>query len=257
VTAALEADSGNVAPLSVTLYLRHYGPKDSLLRVYGPRAELQPGERLDELSWRVPETSSFPIAEIGLEVDAPNGQPGNLYLDSLTWSGAPETTFTRPAEAGKAWHISWINGASQFSPWGDPFRIIQDQGEGLLIQGGDWENYRVETILTPHMALEAGLAARVQGLRRFYALKLVKGDKIRLIRRHYDQETVLGEAEFTWNFGQAVALALEVQGGTIKGYANGASIFSAEDTTYTTGGVALLVNEGRAAADAVTVRPLH
>lgn len=257
VVCGLEADSGNPLPVGATLYLRHYGPKDALQRIHGPRVELQPGERIDDLSWRIPETGDFPIAEIGVEVDAPEGKPANLYLDYLTWKGAPDTTFSRPAEAGKAWYISWINSADQFSSWSEPFRVIQNSGEGLLIQGGDWEDYRVETILTPHMALEAGLAARVQGLRRYYAVKLVQGDKVRLVRRMYAEETVLCEAEQTWKFGQAVALALEAQGDRIRAFVNGVLIGDVEDSALSAGGIALLVNEGRIAADAVSIRPLR
>ena len=229
VTAALEADALNLAPVKVTLYLRHYSPKDELRRVYGPAVELRPGERVSELAWRIPETDNYPIAEIGLEIDAPRGQSGNVYLDFLTWKGVPDTTFSRPSEFTKSWRISWINGASYFQSWTEAFRVIQDVGTGLLIQGGDWQDYHVETSLTPHMAAEAGLAARVQGLGRYYALKLVQGNKIRLVKVWYDRELVLGEAGFAWEFGQPVALALDVQGRTIKASAGGAQLFSVED----------------------------
>ena len=259
VSAALEADLHNAGPATVTLYLRHYGPKDVLLRVYGPKVELRPGDRVMDLSWRIPETGGFPIAEIGLEVASPLGQGGVIYLDYLTWSGTPETTFTRPPEAGKAWRASWINGASHFNIWSEPFRIIQDSGAGMLIQGGDWQDYRVETVVTPHMALETGLAARVQGLHRGYALKLVQGGKIRLVKLWYDEEKVLDEADFPWEFGQAIALALEVDGRKLRGYAQGTLLFDVQDeeNPLAQGGIGLLVTEGRAAADAVTIRPLR
>jgi ADP-ribosylglycohydrolase len=258
VSAALEADALNPEPARVTLYLRHYGPKEELQRVYGPNLTLRPGERAAELVWQIPETGSQPIAEIGLEITSPQGLGGVVYLDTLSWSGAPRTTFTRPADAGKAWQVSWINAASQFSAWGEPFRVIQDTGTGLLIQGGDWRDYRVETTLTPHMALEAGLAARVQGLLRYYALKLARGGKIRLVKQWYEQEIILAEADFPWEFGQAVELALEVQGPALRAYAGGKPLFSAVDpeNPLEWGGLALLVSEGRAAAAAVRITPL-
>ncbi len=259
VSAALEADRQNPGPATVALYLRHYGAKDALVRVYGPKIELRPGERRDDLAWRIPETDGFPIAEIGLEVDAPLGQGGNLYLDYLTWSGSPETTFTRPPEAGKAWRASWINGVSHFTSWSEAFRVIQDSGAGLLMQGGDWQDYRVETTLTPHMALEAGLAARVQGLRRYYALKLAQGGKIRLVKVWYDEEKLLAEADLAWEFGQAITLALEVDGRNVRGFAQGTLLCDVrdEENPLAQGGIGLLVAEGRAATDAVTIRPLR
>ena len=264
-TAVLEADAANTAPATVILYLRHYGPKDILKRVYGPQVILQPGQRTSELSWRIPETGGFPIAEIGLEIDSPQGRPGNLYLDYLTWAGAPDTTFARPAELGnawdnpgKAWHISWISSASDFVDIREGFRIMQNQDTGLLMQGGDWQDYRVETVITPHMVAAAGLAARVQGLSRFYALKVAQGGKIHLVKTWYDQEIILGEADFKWEFGQEVALALEVEGQCIRAYAEGTLLFTVVDegNPLISGGIALLVTEGRASTEAVRVRPL-
>lgn len=258
LTVALEADSTNSDPATITLYVRHYGPMDSLKRIYGPKVVLAPGERTAELTWHIPETGGFPIAEIGLEVESPHGRRGTIYLDYLTWTGVPDTLFARPADAGKAWRSSWINSASDFVDIREGFRIMQNQGTGLLIQGGDWQDYRVETIITPHMAAAAGLAARVQGLNRYYALKVVQSGKITLVKSWVDQEIILGEADYEWSFGQAIGLALEVEGRSVRGYAEGKLLFAFEDNDFPlmSGGIALVVTEGRAAAEAVRVRPL-
>jgi hypothetical protein len=259
VTAAVEADPLNLVPAELTLYLRYFGAGDLLERVYGPKLSLRPGQRT-ELSWQIPETGSCPIAEIGLEIHSALGRPGIVYLDKMTWSGAPRTTFTRPSTGlSKAWRISWINAASDFSPWGEPFRVIQDEGTGLLIQGtADWQNYRVETIFTPHMVTEFGLAARVQGLLRYYALVLGQGGKARLVKVFYDQTILLDKAAFAWEFGQAVSIVLEVNGSHITAMADGQVLCSAEDVDapFLAGGIALLVSEGRAAANAISVQPL-
>jgi ADP-ribosylglycohydrolase len=258
VAAAVEADALNQVPAELTLYLRYFGAGDTLQRAYGPKASLRPGERA-ELSWQIPETGSCPIAEIGLEIDSPLGRSGVVYLDKLTWSGAPSTTFTRPSGAySKAWQISWINAASDFPSWSEPFRIVQDEGTGLLIQGtSDWQDYRVETVFTPHMAAEFGLAARVQGLLRYYALVLGQGNKARLVKVLYDQTIELGETDFAWEFGQPVPMALEVKGSRITAWVDGKLLCSAVDagTPFLSGGIALLVTEGRAAADSISVQP--
>lgn len=257
VRAALEADALNPAPAAVRLYLRHFAAGDALERVYGPEISLPPGER-GELKWKIPATGGYPIAEIGLEIYAPLGQAGSVYLDRLSWGGAPEASFPRPAGASKAWQTSWVSSADHFEPWGDPYRIIQDEGTGLLIHGTrDWQDYEVETALTPHMAEAAGLAARVQGLRRYYALLLERGKRIRLVKEHYG-ETTLGEADFAWEFGQTVRLALWVQGGRIRAWADGRLVFEVEDEEdpLLDGAVALVCKEGRAAAEQVSVRPV-
>ena len=53
----------------------------------------------------------------------------------------------------------------------ETYRFSQNRGTGLISQGSlDWTDYRVEADVTPWMAAAAGVAARVQGLRRYYAL---------------------------------------------------------------------------------------
>jgi ADP-ribosylglycohydrolase len=256
VTGALEADPLNTAPTAVRLYLRHFSAKDELARVYGPALSILPGQKAD-LSWKIPATGGQPIAEIGLEIDSPRGQPGSLYLDSLTWGGAPDAVFSKPTDAGKAWHISWVSSADHFEPWGDPYRIIQDEGTGLLIHGArDWQDYSVETVLTPHMVESCGLAARVQGLRRFYALLLDRSQQVRLVKQYYG-ETLLASTPLAWEFGQSLRLALRVKGTKLSAWLDGQLLFEVDDAEQPLldGAVALVCTNGRAATDQVTVRP--
>jgi len=43
----------------------------------------------------------------------------------------------------------------------------------MAIQGTrEWQDYQVQATFTPHLARSFGLAARVQGLKRYYALRL-------------------------------------------------------------------------------------
>jgi len=67
-----------------------------------------------------------------------------------------------------------VNGVSRFDAWWpEPYRLIQNEGMGLLIQGTrEWRDYQVRAAVTPHMATSAGIGARVQGLQRYYALLL-------------------------------------------------------------------------------------
>ena len=48
----------------------------------------------------------------------------------------------------------------------------------------EWQNYEVEADITPWLVDAAGIGARVQGLKRFYSLQLVKGNKVRLIKTY-------------------------------------------------------------------------
>ena len=75
---------------------------------------------------------------------------------------------------------------------------MQNRGTGLLIQGArEWRDYTVTADVTPHLAEAVGLAARVQGLRRYYALELAGRDTARLVR-HGDRA---GHPAVPWEFG--------------------------------------------------------
>jgi hypothetical protein len=257
VRAAVAADGANQAPINCQLYIRTYGANDELLRIYGPRAALAPGANHD-FTWRMGETDGAPIAEIGLEISAQRRADGSIYLDFLTWDGAPDVAFTRPQAGGTMWRRAWVDGVDQYDPWWpEPYRIVQNHGTGLLIQGTrDWTDYQVSAAITPHMATAAGLAARVQGMRRYYGLLLCADGKACLVKA-FDGDTVLAEIDFMWSLGNTYALRMQVVGTRIQGWIDDRLLFDVTDASRPLhgGGVALICTEGRMATDAVTVRP--
>jgi hypothetical protein len=256
VRAGLAAGEANGEEIACRLYVRVYGKGDELVRAYGPEATLEPGAHRD-LEWRVGDTGGDPIAEVGLEI-AGDGADGVAYLDFVSWDGAPDATFTRPAHGGTMWWRAWVNGVDHYEPWWpEPFRLVQDRGRGLLIQGSrEWVDYRVTADVTPHMVASAGIAARVQGLRRYYGLLLCRGAGARLVKV-LDGESVLAEAWFAWELGETHELALEVVGARLRAWIDGQLLFDVKDgdRPLAGGGVALVCEEGRAATAAVTVRP--
>jgi hypothetical protein len=188
-----------------------------------------------------------------------------VYLDRLAWDGAPDVTLTRPAFEGSMWRAAWVNAVDQYEGrWGEPFRLIQNEGTGLLIHGTrEWTDYRVEADVTPHMVAGAGLAARVQGLKRYYALRLSGaagdgGTTAQLVKMR-DAETVLAEVAFPWRFGQTYRLALAVEGQQIRAWVGDGLLFEVtdDDRPLEGGAVALLVTEGRTATQAVRVTPIQ
>jgi hypothetical protein len=104
------------------------------------------------------------------------------------------------------------------------------------------------------MVKSGGIAARVQGQRRFYALLLCDDQTVRLVKA-LDGDTVLAQAPLAWKFGGDYDLRLVVQGNTIVGYVDGKEVVRAADTDRPLegGGVALVVEEGRMATEAVSV----
>lgn len=144
----------------------------------GSQVEAAPGSE-HTLRWQMPDTGGTPIAEVGVEISSDRRADGTLYLDYLSWQGAPDVTFRRPNHAGKMWQRAWVNGLDHEDRremenyWPDTYRIIQNEGRGLLIQGTRaWTDYQVSAPITPHMFKAGGIGARVQGMRRYYGTAL-------------------------------------------------------------------------------------
>ena len=156
------------------------------------------------------------------------------------------------------WRRAWVNGVDIYDPRScEPYRLIQNAGTGLLMQGTrEWTDYVVSADVTPHMVTSAGIAARVQGMRRYYALLLCRDGKARLVKA-LDGDTLLAEADYAWQFGETHDLSLEVVGSRLRAWIDGRQLFEVEDTDrpLTGGAVALICEEGRTASQAVKVQP--
>ena len=257
VRSKLTAASQNKSPVSCRLYISVYGAEDRLTMLNGPEAVLAPGET-HEFTWNIPDTGGAPVAEIGFELSSGSPAAGDLYLDYLTWGGTPDIALTRPAHSGKMWRRAWVNGMDLYDPWApEPFRLIQNSGRGLLIQGcREWTDYQVSADCTPHLVTASGLAARVQGMRRYYALLLSTNDRLRLVKA-LDGETVLAEMVYPWTLGTLYYLSLTVAGNWITAEINGQKLFEVQDGSnpLTGGAVALVCEEGRTATQTVRVQP--
>ncbi|HWE60172.1 MAG TPA: ADP-ribosylglycohydrolase family protein [Chloroflexota bacterium] len=257
VSARLLADSANNEPVTAALYLQTYGAGDALARVPGPEAQLAPGVHHD-YRWRVPDTGGAPIAAVGVELRTTRRADGVVYLDYLTWEGAPDMALLRPADGGTLWRRAWVDAVDQVDfrrP--DPYRLMQNHGTGMLIQGTrEWTEYRVSAAITPHLVEAAGLGARVQGVRRYYALLLHRTGTVRLVKA-LDGARVLAEAAFAWMFGATYQLSLQLTGTRIQAWIDDELFFDIVDgdRPLTGGGIALIAVEGRLSADSVCVRP--
>jgi hypothetical protein len=258
VRAGLFADDGNERPVDCRLYIRMFrGQDDQLVIIRGPRLQLAPGA-YHEFSWRIDDTAGAPISEVGLEISSANRANGAVYLDYLTWGGSPDMVLTRPATGGSMWRRAWVNGVDEYGDrWSEPYRLVQNSGRGLLIQGTrEWTDYHVTATLNLHMVKAAGIAARVQGMRRYYALLLCNDGKARLIRA-LGGDTTLAETDYAWQYGEDHKFDLRVVGNLLTARIDDRELFSvvSSDVALKGGGVALVCEEGRVASDAVTVRP--
>ena len=237
---------------SVNLYIASYGESDEVVISRGDSVEIS-----DDgvgISMLVPQV--HPVFEIGVEL----ADAGVVFLDYLGWSGEPDVTFQQPtAPMGKnpasMWRRAWVNGVDELWTFVESFRLMQNEGRGLVIQGTrDWHNYNVTADVTPHMAKSAGVAARVQGMRRYYGLLVCQDQQVRLVKM-VNEETVLASSEFKWAFGDIVELSLSVDGDKLTGTVNRSLVLEVTDSALSSGGVALVSEEGRTATNVVRVKP--
>jgi hypothetical protein len=180
-----------------------------------------------------------------------------VYLDCVDWKGAPATVFRRPEMGGSMWHRAWIDAFDHADArWAAAFHLSQGRGTGLFIQGSrDWDNYRVEAAITARLAKSFGLAARVQGLLRYYALLFGPGRRLQLVRC-FDAVQVLAERPFEWRWERPYKLALEVNGVKLAGSVNDEEVFNLQDpgSPLASGGAAFICEEGLILSDQLEVR---
>jgi hypothetical protein len=245
----------------VKLFIKVYNQDDQLEIVYSPEEECTAGT-YTEIEWIVPNTHSQPIAEIGIEI---TGDAGNMYLDYLAWDGAPDVVLTRPFgtknrwDPPLVWRQAWVDAMDKWEMWWpQPYRLIKNEGRGLLMQGTrEWQDYVVEADITPWLMDAAGIGARVQGLNRFYALQLVSGKKVRLLKA-LDGDTILAEKDYEWETYGTYQLKLEVSGNQIKAWIDDELQFELvdEESPLQGGGVAFVVDQGHISSQAMTVKPI-
>jgi ADP-ribosylglycohydrolase len=252
------AGTENSAPVRVAPFVTYYGGNDELYYHHGPALTLDPNAAQD-FRWRIGDLTGAPIAQFGLEVSSDNAATGLLHIDYIDWSGAPTTVFRRPDNNGKMWLRAWIDAVDHVGTrWASAFHLSQNRGSGLFIQGSrDWQNYAVQSAITSDPAKSFGLAARVQGLSRYYALSLGPNQMLRLIR-NYDGIQVLAEIPYNWAWSERYQFKLEVTGTTITGSINGAELIRCADPEkkLLDGGIALLCEEGLIMTDEVVVTEL-
>ena len=102
--------------------------------------------------------------------------------------------------------------------------------EGVVFTGNDkWKNYSVSSKLNFHLVKSGGIIARVQGLKRYYALEATSKGKLRIAKMFYDLE-ILKEVDFNFDFFTDYNFTLQVDNNSIKGYLDNKLMIEVEDT---------------------------
>jgi len=245
VKAQIEASHTNKANSRATLYV------EAESRFEAPSVELTPGETRT-IEWTVPDTNDDPITWIGVDVDTADGA---ITLNWLTWDGTPNATLLRPNITTNALS-AWVSCFDELASTGaNGVMLISNTGRNIATTGTrEWGDYTFEATLDAHMASSLGIAARVQGLERYYALLLSRGGTITLTKR-LDGEQTLAQTAAVLEFDRAYRFAISVVGNRIAASLDGHPLFDVIDNDHplTSGAVGLVVDEGHAVASLAAI----
>ena len=253
--ARLSCDSESSQSVAVRLYAKYYGEDDTPIISRGPDVILEPAQNKD-LEWVVPDLGGQPIFEVGVEIRTENPATAKIYLDFLTWEGSPSLDLKKPVRGGSMWRRAWVNAVDIWdSHWPEAYRLVQNDGIGLIIQGTrDWQDYRAEATITPHLVLGTGVAVRVQGLRRYYAFLLRRSGSLQLIKE-LDGQKVLAECDIHFEEEKGYSFRLQISGVHLQAWLDGRLRFDVrdEENWLVGGGVALVCEEGCMSCERVLV----
>lgn len=243
--------------VEVAFVLYRYDANDKIRAEDGPFEKLEAGQNAT-LEWRVPDFDGQPIARVGLQLHgAQNGDA--LWLSSLTWDGEPDASFHAPSEGGSAWNHAWTDAVDARILWEQKFNVlIQNRGRGVFSTGtSEWKNYRADARFKLRAARGGGLAVRYGGLERYYALMLQKPGKLVLFKRRDGVETLLGKMDFDWKYEPLYDLFLSCDGAHLTAGVGDEVLLTATDENLplTSGGIALLIEEGCLMVESARVAP--
>jgi len=121
--------------------------------------------------------------------------------------------------------------------------VTKNEGRGFFVTGNtDWGDYAFSAKLSIHLADQAGLIVRYQGLERYIAVVKTR-DTLRLVLRHYDDH-VLDETPCHWQVDEPHVLRIEVKGRNITAWCDGRKILKGVDDKLGNGGAGFLFDTG-------------
>ncbi|KAI1494356.1 ADP-ribosylation/Crystallin J1 [Biscogniauxia mediterranea] len=254
ITAAVRADPRNTAPVEARLALRAYTASDELERLSGDDVAslLAPGaEAL--LRWVVPASlGSRPVQALGVALSE-NKQPARrldgtvvVWLDYVRWDGAPALVLKPDEDEDEA--------AAQ----GGFFSVAQDHGEGIVGYGTrGWKTYRaVFRGVVVNIGGPCGVAVRVQGLNRYYALWFMSDKTVALVKALDEERIEITKAEFDWQLDTPYTVVVEAIAQEISAQVAGHAQLIAYDDSYEEGGIGLVATDGSIAVESIEVSPV-
>ena len=257
--------SNSQKPITVTCFINVFGEEDNYERINSESVVLFP-DKSQKLKWKIPSTEGNPITQVGFSIESDEANSGSLILNYLTFTGEPNCKFSKPNHIGKhkrgvkfsnakMWKASWVDALDKWDSGERTFRVCKDSGRGMLITGTDlWKNYKVTSDIAIQRVKTGGLAARVQGLNRYYGLVISASNKLQLIKV-INEPKVLKEIDFDLEYYKDYKLSLKVEDNKLSGYLDNKVVLEFTDSSdvLENGAMGLIVEDGTMVTDEVIV----
>ncbi|KAI0108779.1 ADP-ribosylglycohydrolase [Hypoxylon sp. NC0597] len=266
--ALVRANKTNTQPALVSLVFKAYTQADELETFVGEPLSIPPAGS-EILRWTIPKSlGNRPIQAVGLNISSEAGDSHNefdthLALDYLRWDGTPTVVLDAvdDREGHRTFYKqSFVNGADSFYMSNGKFVVAQDRGEGIVSYGTrEWADYCVVVKdFVVNLGHAAGVATRVNGLNRYYALVFMKGEgtdkTVALVHSFDDEKIELDSMEFEWEYDVPYTITFQVQGPNLQAQF-GDVVLSAYHTHYPGGGIGLMVDDGSLLSGDIEVGP--
>ncbi|KAI1407938.1 ADP-ribosylglycohydrolase [Hypoxylon sp. FL1857] len=269
--ALVRANKTNAQPALVGLIFKAYTHEDKLKTFVGDPICIGPAES-EVLEWTIPDSlGTWPIQAVGLSISSKTSSPldkaGSFFaLDYLRWDGTPKLVL-EPVDEQEGprmfYKQSFVRSADNFAMSNGKFVVAHDEGEAMVSHGTrEWTDYRVVfNDFVVNIGDTVGVAVRVRGLNRYYALVFTRDEhkrgRISLVVSMDDQKFDMASKVFAWEYDVPYTITLEVQGSRLEAQIGDGVLLSGYDheIRYPGGGIGLMVCSGSVCSGNIEVGP--
>ncbi|REK77727.1 ADP-ribosylglycohydrolase family protein [Paenibacillus paeoniae] len=249
--------NGSGAAICVRQYALYYDIDDSIKTVYADERVLEQGESI--LEWEIPDTRGMPIFRLGYEWSTDQRFNGSIVIQDVDWNGAPSRFYQKGMMMTSIWHThpfwlqTWTSSAKHFAAdFKYTFCISHHEKNGLVTIGSrDWDHYSVASRLSFSLHDKAGLVARSNGHRRYYAAVFESGNRVSIIARRDDDIQVLASVPFPYEEDRMYNAKFTVRDNHLTLEVDGQQLAAARDEKrlYAGGSAGFLMEAGTMVAD--------
>ncbi|QUW23040.1 ADP-ribosylglycohydrolase family protein [Sporosarcina sp. Marseille-Q4063] len=248
--------------VSVRQYILYYDLDNTIKTIYGHSKLLDKGESIYSSS--TPDTKGMPIFRLGYEFYTDKRFNQEVIIKEIDWNGAPEEFYQKGMLMNSIWDTNpfwlqtWVSSAKHFAAdFKYTFCISHHEENGIATTGSsDWDDYSIESDVMFSLHKKAGLVARSNGHRRYYAIVFEDGERISIISRKDHHVRVLANRKFLYNEDCLYHVKFVVSGNKLSLNIDGEEILFVEDekNLYSEGSAGFLIEEGTMLADGFIIK---